>query len=195
MAQILTANQLRSNRLEKGQRNFSNLSLKKSARNLNEAKSIGNTTIFLSHSHSDKEHFPDILELVGEQINPSNIYVDWIDEGLPDQTNGATASRLKQAIRVCDKFVLLASPKAIRSNWVNWELGFGDGEKYPRHIAIFPWLPDNENWENAEYLQIYSHILVEEQTTYSIPTQKNRKLYVKHPDGRMEAFSIWINSK
>ena len=55
---------------------------------------------------------------------------------MPNQTSGETALRIKEIIKRCNKFVLLATDNAIESYWCNWELGIGDTYKYIKNIAI-----------------------------------------------------------
>lgn len=37
-----------------------------------------------------------------------------------------------------DRFILLATDNAIGAPWCNWELGYGDAQKYKDKIAILP---------------------------------------------------------
>lgn len=80
---------------------------------------------------------------------------------MPEQTSDDTATRIKEIIKYCDKFVLLATTKAIESNWCNWELGLGDVYKFPNKIAILP-IKDkgqlDSQYKGNEYLQIYPSI-------------------------------------
>ena len=41
--------------------------------------------------------------------------------------------KLKEKIEIADKFILLATEKAINSKWCNWELGLGDAAKYMKN--------------------------------------------------------------
>ncbi|MDC2614059.1 hypothetical protein PO307_15555, partial [Bacteroides ovatus] len=91
----------------------------------------------------------------------TNIYIDWLDEGMPKTTSGYTAQRIKDKIKENDKFILLASEGAINSKWCNWELGLGDAAKYINNIALLPVEKDNSTFSGAEYLQIYPYIQYE----------------------------------
>lgn len=111
-------------------------------------------SIFLSHKHTDKQ----ILENVIAMLNDLGVYVyvDWNDYGMPSTTSGYTASRIKQKIRECKKFILLATEAAIASKWCNWELGYGDAQKYPNNIAIMPITEKRGDFfSGSEYLKIY----------------------------------------
>ncbi len=154
---------------------------------LNEARSRSAVTVFLSHSHTDREQIEAAITLLSAM--GVEVYVDWQDAGMPRVTNGETAARLKQKIKENKKFVLLASPKAIASNWVNWELGIGDTHKYIEHIALLPFVKGNESWKDSEYLQIYPYI--EKDSPFS--SSKNKDAYVvKHPNGRSMKLEQWL---
>lgn len=84
-----------------------------------------------------------------------NVYVDWMDEGMPKTTSGLTAIKLKDKINKCKKFIFLGTEGAIASKWCNWELGLGDAKKYPSNIAIMPIAENNGIYSGSEYLQIY----------------------------------------
>src|SRR5690606_7451084 len=93
-------------------------------------------TVFLSHKHDDLEDeeelkgFIDVLEQHGAKV-----YIDSLDNTMPEETSGDTAKRIKEIIKYCKNFILLATERAIESHWCNWELGIGDTHKYIEHIA------------------------------------------------------------
>lgn len=125
-------------------------------------------TVFISHKHEDVEDsqelegFVEVLEELGAKV-----YIDSMDNAMPDQTCGDTAKRIKEIIKFCDKFVLIATERAIESYWCNWELGIGDVHKYIRHIAIVP-IKEKGSWDfqykGNEYLEIYPQIDYEDGT-------------------------------
>jgi len=122
------------------------------------SKSTATTSIFLSHSHHDK----DVVEqakIFFENLGIS-IYVDWADETMPERTNGVTASKIKnQIININDKFILLATNNAIDSKWCIWEVGIADPFKLPnKKLAILPLADNSGTWKGNEYLQIYPRI-------------------------------------
>ena len=126
-------------------------------------------TVFLSHKHKDIEEIEEatgvieILEDLGTKV-----YIDSMDNKMPNQTTGETAARIKEVIKYCDKFILLATARAIESYWCNWELGIGDVHKFQKHIAILPVKEKGEydfQYKGNEYLQIYSHINYRDGTT------------------------------
>lgn len=127
-------------------------------------------TVFLSHKHDDLEDlkelvgFTDLLESLGAKI-----YIDSLDNTMPHQTCGDTAKRIKQIIQFCNKFILLATDRAITSHWCNWELGIGDTHKYINNIALLPIKEVGQydsQYRGNEYLQIYPRIDYRDGTTY-----------------------------
>lgn len=121
-------------------------------------------TVFLSHKLDEVTILENVISLL--KNCGVEVYVDWMDEGMPKTTSGLTAIKLKEKINGCKKFIFLATEGAIASKWCNWELGIGDAKKYPANIAIMP-IEDNEgSYTGSEYLQIYP---VVKSTYWSIP--------------------------
>lgn len=114
------------------------------------------TSVFLSHSHKDKE-FAQYLFVVLRSLNVK-VYIDWLDNELTFPPSGKTADKIKKMIKENKKFILLATNDAIISKWCSWELGFGDAEKYLDNIALLPVSEDSGVWSGNEYLQIYPYI-------------------------------------
>lgn len=111
-------------------------------------------SVFLSHKHSEIAPLKRVANLL-EQLNQS-IYVDWLDPSMPARTCGKTAENIKEKIEKYDKFILVATEGAISSKWCNWELGFGDAQKYASNkIALFPIRDDGKDWSGSEYLELY----------------------------------------
>ena len=116
-------------------------------------------TVFLSHKHSDLEDLQGVMGML--EYHGAKIYIDSMDNKMPEQTSGDTAQRIKEVIKSCNKFVLLATDKAIESYWCNWELGIGDINKYIDHITILPMKEKStldSEYKGNEYLQIYPTI-------------------------------------
>jgi hypothetical protein len=115
------------------------------------------TTVFLSHSHLDKDTLvagaSKFLQDFGVKL-----YVDWEDESMPESTSHETASKIKSKIRENRKFLLLATPNALASRWVPWELGIADMTKGIKDIAILPVEDPNIPWRGNEYIAIYPRI-------------------------------------
>ena len=126
--------------------------------------------VFLSHKHADLE---DLKGLIGflEKEYAVDVYIDSMDKDMPKKTNGKTAIRIKKVITSCDKFILLATERAIEAPWCNWELGFGDAHKYRDNIAILPVKEmgvSEKDYKGHEYMAIYPVI------TYYDGTEKYR---------------------
>jgi hypothetical protein len=156
----------RSSRIQKGFINESKIQ----SRNFSSSAEFSlRPTVFLSHKHDDLEDeqellgFIDILENSGAKI-----YIDSLDNTMPNETSGDTANRIKEIIKYCNKFILLATKKAIESQWCNWELGIGDTHKFIKHIALLPIKEKDEydfQYRGNEYLQIYPRIDYRDGTT------------------------------
>ena len=141
------------------------------------------TSIFLSHSHTDKETVKQAVSFF--RNFGISVYVDWADETMPEKPNGETAAKIKNQINLNDKFVLLATNSAIISKWCNWEVGIGDTYKFShKKIALLPLADNSGTWNGNEYLQIYPRI---EQGS----TNKS-DYYVWYPDGSLENIIQWL---
>lgn len=116
----------------------------------------GRTVVFLSHSHTDDDlvgYARDVL--FAEDVG---IYVDWLDDEVPEHISPATATYLKDKIVECGKFVMLASDSALRSAWVPWELGYADSAKGLANVAVWPISRRAKAWPGTEYVGIYNRI-------------------------------------
>ncbi len=172
-----------------------------SAKNANDTK----TTIFLSHKHKDIEEIEEatgVIEML-EDLG-AKVYIDSMDNKMPEQTTGETAGRIKEVIKYCNKFILLATEKAIESYWCNWELGIGDVHKFQRHIAILPVKDKGEydfQYKGNEYLQIYPRIDYEDGTShYKDGKPIHAGYYVTDPINKegiryTNPLKEWLNSK
>ena len=105
-------------------------------------------TIFLSHKHDDLE---DLKGFIGylERYYTVECYIDSEDPGMPEKTSGETAERIKKFIKTTDRFILLATDNAIASKWCNWELGYGDAQKFKDRIAILPQTSETDGYQCA----------------------------------------------
>lgn len=119
------------------------------------------TTVFISHKHDDLDEIKGLIGLLERKYN-IKAYIDSLDKSMPKKTSGETASKIKQRINRCNKFILLATNGAVESKWCNWELGYGDAQKFDTdNIALFPIKPDKTNdydYKGNEYMRIYPHI-------------------------------------
>ena len=127
---------------------------------ISDGRSTIRTTVFLSHKHEDLTELKDFIGFLENKYRV-DVYIDSKDPGMPENTSGETASRLKTVIKKCDKFILLATDNAIESKWCNWELGFGDAQKFKQNIAILPIKRKGAfdfQYKGNEYLYIYPYI-------------------------------------
>lgn len=122
-------------------------------------------TVFISHKHDDLEDLKGIIGFLEDTYNVK-CYIDSRDKSMPSVTSGETATKLKTRIKQCDKFILLASNNAIESKWCNWELGYGDANKFKDNIALFPFKRSSETYKGNEYMAIYPHIVKFEDSAY-----------------------------
>lgn len=151
---IITKSQLRGFR--NTTRTFSK-SINESLIEFSSETKVNKVTIFLSHKHDEIEELDSAITLL--KSFGVSVYVDWQDEGMPKNTSGITAKRIKDKIKENQKFIFLATEGAIASKWCNWELGYGDAQKYIENIALLPIKNDiNSYYSGSEYLQIYPSI-------------------------------------
>lgn len=118
------------------------------------------TKVFLSHKHDELTDLQDIIGFLQKEYDVQ-VYIDSKDPNMPITTSGETANRIKEIIKKSDRFILLATEGAIESKWCNWELGYGDAQKYQDKIAILPIKPKSSSdtmYKGNEYMQIYPYI-------------------------------------
>lgn len=150
------------------------------------SKSSSLTSIFLSHSHTDRQ-IVEQAKVFFQNLGIS-IYVDWADETMPQKTNGVTAKKIKTKIISNDKFVLLAMNAAVTSKWCNWEVGIGDAYKLELDkICILPLADNSSTWNGNEYLQIYPRIEPVKKDNYSLHENIFKIIY---PDGT----TVWLDN-
>lgn len=141
---------------------YSNISLNESRSSipLYSDFSMRKTTIFISHNHDDLDDLKGVLGFL-ERTYDVKVYIDSRDPTMPKVTSMQTALNIRERIKQCDKFIFLATNGAIESKWCNWELGYGDAQKYRDHIALFPLKPKGTyDWEykGSEYMSIYPYV-------------------------------------
>lgn len=139
-------------------------------------------TIFLSHSHKDRPLIePTIAFLRSHGVK---VYVDWMDEGMPDVISAETARKLKERILQQRKFLVLVSENSKDSRWVPWELGFADSAKGLGHIATFPVRDGVSDFTQNEYMRIYPKIEAINDTWY---------VWTDQPPG-LVGLTEWLNA-
>ena len=118
------------------------------------------TTVFISHKHDDLEDLKGILGFLQQRYGVK-VYIDSQDPSMQPTTSAETALNIKDRIKQCNKFILLATNGAIESKWCNWELGYGDAQKFKKNIALFPMKPKgayDSAYKGSEYMSIYPYI-------------------------------------
>ena len=168
------------------QKSFINDSLNGSRRFNSKTAFSLKPTIFLSHKHNDLEDeeelkgFIELIEGMGAKV-----YIDSMDNTLPQQTTGDSAKRIKEIIKFCNKFILIATEKAIVSFWCSWELGVGNVYQYMDHIALLPIKEkstSDSKYKGNEYLQIYPKIEYKEAFTNFNGHYFEEGYYVSQPE-------------
>ena len=143
---------------------------------------VRKTTVFISHKHDDLEELKGVLGFL-EHTYDVKVYIDSQDPAMPKITSAETALNIRERIKQCDKFILLATNGAIESKWCNWELGYGDAQKYKDHIALFPIKPRGSYdgaYKGFEYMSIYPCISYYDGTEkYNDGTPIRRGYYVR----------------
>lgn len=159
------------------------------------------TTVFISHKHDDLADLKGILGFF-QQTYGVKVYIDSQDPSMPKVTSAKTAQSIKERIKQCDKFILLATNNAIESKWCNWELGYGDAQKFDEHIAILPMKPkgaNNSDYKGSEYMKIYPSIAYYNGTDkYRNGTPITQGYYVRWWEGdhySITPLSKWFESK
>lgn len=115
--------------------------------------------VFLSHSTADDRLVLGIIRFF--QSFGAAVYVDDFDKRLPNQPDASTAKILKDEIKQCPRFVVLATPNSNTSRWIPWELGLADGFRGIPPNAIIPVTPegDFQKWLRTEYYNLYPKIV------------------------------------
>lgn len=154
-----------------------------------ESSSVVAGSTFLSHSSQDRDITLGVIRIL--KRHGATVYVDEIDPTMPNTTSFETAEKLKQRIKSCRKFVLLATINSNSSKWVPWELGIGDGYKSMSNIAIFPATDsvDQKAWASWEYLGLYHKICYGDLSGYS------NKVWMVRDDRNNTAFELkkWLS--
>jgi len=91
------------------------------------SKATATTSIFLSHSHHDKDTVEQ-AKIFFESLGIS-IYVDWADKTMPEKSNSVTAQKIKNQIISTNDNLFTGYNNAVASKWCNWEVGIADAFK------------------------------------------------------------------
>ena len=147
------------NRLKNIQTSNSKEQVLEKAISLNESFGIVSPTdkrVFLSYRRMDVASVKPVVKLL-KSLGVS-IYIDYLDDKLPNPPDHTTATILKASLVKCQKFILLATPNSKESNWMPWELGLGDGHTGYENTIIFPLLETEDYWTEREYYKIYGYV-------------------------------------
>ena len=151
---------------------------------------FGKTTVFISHKHDDLEDLSGLIGFLEKNYNVK-AYIDSKDSSMPSVTSGVTASKIKERIRQCDKFILLATDGAV------------DSQKFSSEdIAILPLKRkgyDDSSYKGNEYMQIYPYIAYYDGTEfYRDRTPVQRGYYVVTEDEKgnrtINPLRNWLNN-
>ena len=190
---LITESQLRNQR--RSTKTF--MSLNESLRSFKNESSSLKTKIFLSHKHDEKEFLEGAISLL--KTYGVDVYVDWLDYGMPKTTSGQTAVRIKEKIKENHKFILLATEGAINSKWCNWELGLGDAAKYIDNIALLPIKKDYVDFSGSEYLEIYPYIFNIDYYQFFKGEYRSKGTYVVYPSingkDRVVPIAQWLRNR
>jgi len=112
--------------------------------------------VFLSYRRKDVNYVKPIVSLL--KSLGVIVYIDYLDDNLPNPPDHTTASILRASLMKCQKFILLATPNSNQSNWMPWELGLGDGFTGYDNTIIFPLVENEDIWSEREYYKIYGYV-------------------------------------
>ncbi len=138
---------------ESGEKSFSASRLKEVASNFSYSNSYD---IFLSHSYDDArivKQIKDMLTSFGYVV-----YVDWIDDNQLDRQHVSkyTAGIIRSRMKRCKSLIYLTSPKAEKSVWMPWELGYMDAQS--GRVGVASILDDDDDFDGREYLGLYPYL-------------------------------------
>jgi len=160
------------------------------------------TTVFISHKHDELNDLKGIIGFLEKNYNVK-AYIDSKDNKMPQKTSSETASRIKEKIKQCDKFILIATNGAIESKWCNWELGYGDAQKFQKNIAIFsmkPFCSQDSSYVGNEYMRIYPYIIYcdgSEKDTNDRNVKSGYYVCTEDDEGKMNIISLtdWLSKR
>lgn len=120
----------------------------------NRAIIASETSVYISFDPGDEESMVSVLLLLDSA--GVKIYPVWSDPGVISVQESNEFDLLRKSIARCSKFIFIASENALKSNRCNWELGIGDGLRYPDNIAVMPVTEQRgATWSCPDYLQTY----------------------------------------
>jgi hypothetical protein len=143
--------------------------------------------VFLSYRRKDKEYVKPIVDLLHSL--KVKVYVDYLDEHMPDTPSSKTASLLRERIKKSDKFIMVSTPNSKDSKWIPWELGLGDGFDGYENAIILPVTNNTLIWAEQEYFEIYGYVKEADSTDKS-----KTDWAIFYPDRKPIWLSDWLKS-
>jgi hypothetical protein len=135
-------------------------------KSLREARAQEERTAFLCHSSKDNDLARGLVRLL--QDGGWRVYVDYEDTALPLMPDRETARRIRDAIRLANFFLFLASPNSVQSRWCPWEIGFADGCKNEEKIWVAQTKESNGRVYGNEYLDLYRNLDISDEGTLGV---------------------------
>lgn len=142
--------------------------------------------IFLSHSIKDSRI---ILGLKADlERRGLSVYVDWVEDIQLDRSkvNRETADLIRTRINSCKSLFYALSKDSKLSSWVQWELGYADGNKNGK-VAILP-IDDPNHYDNSFYKQEYLGL-------YPVVDHSDEYLWINRDGGGYCNFDKWVRGK
>lgn len=142
--------------------------------------------IFISHSYLDSQKILALKNMI-ESMTDYSVYVDWVDDSLLDRKNVTpeTADVLRKRIKKSKILLYAYSENATQSQWVQWELGYADGET--KQVAILPIADYNKSsFKGHEFLGLYPYV---DKAFFKDSSQES--LWVNWRDGTYKELKKW----
>lgn len=149
--------------------------------------SVSAIKIFLSYRRKDILYVKPIVKLL--KSRGVTVYIDYLDDTLPNPPDHTTAAILRSSLTKCQKFILLATPNSKDSNWMPWELGLGDGHTGYENTLILPLVENDDYWNEREYYKIYGYIKEANSTNST-----KRDWAVFYPDREAIWLTDWLKN-
>lgn len=188
MSKHLSQNELRSF-YSKEVRNLGKREIDDLLKDSRNTKKGEDKSIFLCHSHLDKT-IVEKITLLFKKVD-YEIYVDWMDEGLPKVTDKNTARLIRDKIGNCSRFLFLATSRALTSKWCDWELGIAYSLKEEKHIAMLPIYSQNGNWKGSEYLGLYPEMEID---SIDLNEIDERNVRIRYSKSKTVLLETWLKN-
>ena len=139
--------------------------------------------VFLSHAHAED---PTVIDLVkGFFYEQGAVYIDWNDSNMLDTASPENIRRFIKTIRDSQKFIVVATPDSLKSNWIPWETGLADMAKGSSNIALLPIVRQYNEWKMQDFYCFYNKIESVSDQWQIVPSDNKPPVPIKD----------WIRSK